>query len=341
MTSVPAIAGRRVRTMSVSIADGSVRHFEGDGWLSLFGDNDLVVVNDAATIPASFAGRHLPSGDEIEIRLLASLNSQFFGNPWRALVLGRGNWRLPTESRVNVPEITNGDRIELDQGLFATVTGVKERRLVDVRFSCRESDLFEFMYRCGKYIQYAHTTNEKRASQSQTLFSWRPAAFEPPSAVFNLDWQSVFRLKRQGVRVVNLTHACTISSTGEPRLDAELPFEERYFIPAHTALALERSLRRGERIVAFGTSVVRAAESAYDVDEDKIRPGTGSTKLYIDEHYRRRVIDGLLTGLHEEGTSHRQILRSFVPDQWITRAYGEGAQRGYLGHENGDSCIIL
>ena len=340
MTSAASLANR-ARTMSISIADGSVLHFEGDDWLSLFGGNDLVVVNDAATIPASFAGRHLPSGNEIEIRLLASLNSQFFGNPWRALVLGKGDWRLPTESRVNVPKITSGDRIELDQGLYATIIGVEERRLVDVTFSGRESDLFESMYRTGKYIQYAHTTVEKQESQSQTLFSSRPAAFEPPSAVFNLDWQSVFRLERQGVRVVNLTHACSISSTGEAGLDAALPFEERYFIPDHTALALDRSLRSGDRIVAFGTSVVRATESAYDIGENKIRRGMGSTKLYIDENYRRRVIDGLLTGLHEEGTSHRQILRSFVPEPWIAKAYHEGAQRGYLGHEIGDSCIIL
>jgi len=187
----------------------------------------------------------------------------------------------------------------------------------------------------------AYVKKEKQSWDSQTLFSSRPAAFEPPSAVFNLNWQTVFELRKKGVQVVNLTHACGISSTGEAELDRQLPFKERYDIPTKTAGIINQVLRSGGRVVAFGTSVVRALESAYDTSSKKVRSGSHLTSLIVDKNFSRRVVKGILTGLHEDGASHLKMIQSFIPKSWIENGYSEGVRWGYQGHEHGDSCLIL
>ncbi len=95
-----------------------------------------------------------------------------------------------------------------------------------------------------------------------TSIAANPVAFEAPSAGFALDWRTLQAWRERGVGFATLTHAAGISSTGDPVLDLQLPFDEPYRIPAGTAAAIAKAKTEGGRIIAIGTTVVRALEAA-------------------------------------------------------------------------------
>ena len=136
-----------------------------------------------------------------------------------------------------------------------------------------------------------------------------------------------------------LTHAAGISSTGDDELDKRLPFDEPYVIPLATAAAIRRVRARGGRVVAIGTTVVRALEHG--------RRATAGCKRARDwrrsESGRRsglRIVDAILSGIHEPGTSHYELLRAFTDDATLGRACDEMTARDYRTHEFGDSVLI-
>jgi len=137
-----------------------------------------------------------------------------------------------------------------------------------------------------------------------------------------------------------ITHAAGISSTGDEDLDRLLPFDEPYHIPATTAKAVELARRRGGRIIAVGTTVVRALEAAA-TENGHLRCGDGVAKGRIGPTTRLRVVDAILSGTHEPGTSHYELLRAFLEDSTLERATAELTARGYRTHEFGDSVLIL
>jgi S-adenosylmethionine:tRNA ribosyltransferase-isomerase len=139
--------------------------------------------------------------------------------------------------------------------------------------------------------------------------------------------------------VVHLTHAAGISSTGDSELDRRLPLAERYEIGEPTALCVNETRARGARVLAVGTSVTRALEaSAHD---GRARPGSARTSLLLGPGSTLQICSGLLTGLHEPGTSHYSLLEAFAPRSLLDRSFVHAEQRGYLQHEFGDSCLIL
>src|SRR5207253_4853137 len=106
-------------------------------------------------------------------------------------------------------------------------------------------------------------------------------------------------------------------STGDPELDKRLPFEEPYRVPQATADAINQAKSSGKRIIAVGTTVVRALEHA--VHEGKIAAGENLATERIDVRTRLQVVDALLSGTHEPGTSHYELLRAFLTDRKSTR----------------------
>ena len=148
-------------------------------------------------------------------------------------------------------------------------------------------------------------------------------------------------LRARGIGIASLTHAAGLSSTGDAELDAALPLPEAYDLPAETALAIARTHARGGRVVAIGTSVVRALEGCAAANGGELRAGAGTTDLRIDRQFQRRIVDGLFTGLHEPTASHFQLLQAFAGRGVIEQAYAHAAGRGYLYHEFGDSNLIL
>src|SRR5262249_60209839 len=120
-----------------------------------------------------------------------------------------------------------------------------------------------------------------------------PVAFEPPSAGFALDWKTVAAMRRRDVDFATLTHAAGISSTGDDALDRRLPFDEPYCIPANTVAAIQRARHRGGRVIAVGTTVVRALEHADD-EHGKVIAGPRLATQRIGPETRLRVVNAIL-----------------------------------------------
>ncbi len=244
----------RIDTCAGSFADASVRDLP-----SMLRAGDLLVVNDAATLPASLDGTG-PSGRPLEVRLAAERED----GSWEAVLFGAGDWRTPTERRESPEVVEAGDGLRLGPALGARVTDVSpiSRRLVTIRFDVPRARLWPLLYASGRPVQYSYLSRDLSLSEVQTSYAARPVAAEPPSAGRPLTWSTLLALKRRGVGVASLTHAAGLSATGDPELDRALPLPERFEIPAATLEAVWRSKARGGRLVAAGTSVARALEGA-------------------------------------------------------------------------------
>ena len=138
-----------------------------------------------------------------------------------------------------------------------------------------------------------------------------------------------------------LTHAAGLSATGDPSLDAALPLPERYEIPSRTADAVASARRRGARIVAVGTTVLRALEGSAAAHGGVPRAGAGTTDLRIGPGYEPRAADGILTGVHVPGTSHHRLLAAMVAPALLDRALATAEAAGFQLHEFGDALLAL
>jgi S-adenosylmethionine:tRNA ribosyltransferase-isomerase len=297
-----------------------------------------VVVNDAATLPASLT---LTSHDA-ELRLAGFEGDAGFRDVvFRGVLLGAGSWRQATERRGPAPSVRVGDTLTAG-ALSARVVAVdpEARELVDVRFEPAGAELLAALYRAGRVIQYSYLERPLELWDVQNGYAARPWAFEPPSAGLSLSFELVTALRRRGVELAWLSHAAGISSTGSAALDRRLPFPERYEIPAQTVSAVARARAAGRRVVAVGTTVVRALESAAR-RPGGLRAGEGSATLVLGPGFRRRVVSAILSGLHEEGTSHFALLESFADRALLARSVRHAAEHGYLQHEFGDVCLVL
>jgi S-adenosylmethionine:tRNA ribosyltransferase-isomerase len=300
---------------------------------SLLRAGDLVVVNDAATLPASLR----TTSHDAEIRLL----SQERDGTFRAVAFGAGDFRTTTEERPEPPRITRGTVLELGE-LRATVVCVDadEPRLLRVRFDRDGPELLGAIYRVGNVVQYAYVERPLELWDVQNRYASRPWAFEPPSAGRPITFGVLAELRARGVALAVLTHAAGLSSTGSPALDRRLPVPERSDIPLETVRAVETAKQRSGRVVAVGTTVVRALEGRA-LESPRLSAGRNETSLVIGPGFRPRIVDGLLTGLHEPSTSHFALLEAFAARSLLLRALDHAARTGYLEHEFGDSCLVL
>ena len=296
---------------------------------------DLFVVNDAATLPASLRGT-APSGAPVEVRLLASRTGS-----WRAVLFGAGDWRTRTEDRPPPPPLREGDVLRFAPDLSARVVEASRSsdRLVVLRFEQEGDAFWRALYRHGRPVQYAHIAGPLPLWPVQTPFASRPWASEMPSAGRPLSWELVLSLQAAGARFASVTHAAGLSATGDARLDASMPLRESFDVPVETALAVNETRTRGGWVVAVGTSVVRALESA-TLREGGLHAATGETDLVIDGAHTLRAVDALFTGMHEPGTSHDALLHAFSGDALLVSAYADAEKSGFLGHEFGDSMFI-
>jgi S-adenosylmethionine:tRNA ribosyltransferase-isomerase len=131
-----------------------------------------------------------------------------------------------------------------------------------------------------------------------------------------------------------------LSSTGDPALDAALPLPERFDIPAATVAAIAEARRRGGRVIAVGTTVVRALEGAA-LKIGTLAAGPGETDLRIDSGFHPRIVDGILSGLHAAPESHFDLVRAFAPADLLTAATAYADAHDLRTHELGDSMLIL
>jgi S-adenosylmethionine:tRNA ribosyltransferase-isomerase len=321
-------------------ARGQVSHVPRVRFVDCLRRGDLVIANDAATLPASLQGVHRPSGGAVEVRLagrrsLAPDSIRHFS----ALVFGAGDFHTRTEDRPPAPQLRPGDQLALGPLLATVEKLLGHPRLIELCFHGRVDEIWAGLARHGRPIQYAHIATPLALWDVWTPMAGPPVAFESPSAGFVLDWQALLSLRRRGVSIGTITHAAGLSSTGDEELDRRLPFDEPYRISAAAACAIFRTRTRGGRIVALGTTVVRALEHAAD-SSGQVHAGCGMATQRINGNTRLRVVDAILSGTHEPGTSHYELLRAFTDDATLRRANEQLNARDYRTHEFGDSVLI-
>jgi S-adenosylmethionine:tRNA ribosyltransferase-isomerase len=325
------------------------RDLPREDFADLLRPGDLVVANDAATLPASLQGTHLATGAALEVRLAGrrSLEPDDVAD-FQAVVFGEGDFHTRTEHRQPPPSLSPGDRIELGPLTARITTLVDHPRLVSLHFEGPADGIRAGIARHGRPIQYAHVPAPLLLWDVWTPIAGRPVAFEPPSAGFALDWRIINRLHARRIGFVTITHAAGISSTGDELLDHRLPLDEPYEISefaarAITTLKASRPQREASaptgRIIAIGTTVVRALEHAA-LPGGTVRPGPGVATQRIGSTSQLRVVDAILTGVHEPGTSHYELLRAFTDDDTLEAAVEWLERHHYRSHEFGDSMFL-
>jgi S-adenosylmethionine:tRNA ribosyltransferase-isomerase len=359
----------QVRLLVVDRADGSVTHHRFHELPRLLAPGDLLVVNDSRTLPASLLG-HTAAGVPVEVRLAArdpdgpgeaDGSGRGPGSPggpghpaerWAALVLGvpagGGDPALvPTDARPAAPVLAAGERLEFAGGLGATVLGRHEeaRPLVWLAFDAAGERLAEALHLAGRPVRYAYVPRAWPLHHYQTLFAAGPGSAEMASAGRPFTLQTLADLRRRGVGLATISLHAGLSTYGDRATDQRFVPAEAYVVPEATAAAVTATRAAGGRVIAVGTTVVRTLETAAleagAGAATAVRSGAGVSRLRISPGFPLRVVDGLLTGLHEPEASHLDLLGAFLGPAALERAYAAALDGGYLWHEFGDVCLLL
>ena len=335
-----------VRLLVVDAASGALENKPAGSLPDLLQPGDLVVVNDAATLPASLPARDA-RGAVIELRLVGALEAPAPALRFTAALLGSGDHRMRTEDRPLPPRVAIGDLLGVGDQLVARVLAIApfSERLVDLELTAREGEglaaVWAALYRIGKPVQYAHVPQLLALWDVQNAWAGRPWAVEMPSAGRALRSKTLVALRRRGIEVAAITHAAGLSATGDAAIDARLPFPERFDVPEVAARAVARTKARGGRVVAIGTSVVRALESAMRLSGDgPLQAAAGITDLLLGPGAPLRVVDALLTGVHESDTTHFTLLGAFASRAVLKAALTATDRLGFVGHELGDVWLV-
>jgi S-adenosylmethionine:tRNA ribosyltransferase-isomerase len=322
----------RVRLLVIDRQTGSIEHSRFDRLGEYLRPGDLLVFNSSRTLPASLGGWAAWGGPRLEVRLAEHLPD----DSWLALLVCQGGDPFGCGLR-------EGMQIVFGQGLTATVHGRDTHipRLWRVRFSASGMELMDLLHRLGRPIRYEYVSAPWGLDYYQTVYAREPGSAEMPSAGRAFTWRLLFDLQRRGIKTAHLVLHTGLSSYLDDELDAQHPAsEEEYFLGEEAARRINRVRHLGRRVIAVGTTVVRALESVAASD-GCVRAGHGYTRLHIAPGHVLRAVDGLLTGLHEPEASHLDLLTAFLPAEQIRAAYQEALGLGYLWHEFGDLNLIV
>lgn len=194
----------------------------------------------------------------------------------------------------------------------------------------------DLLARAGRPIRYPYVPEDWPLASYQTAFGAEPGSAEMPSASRPFTDRVVARLVAAGV-----TFAALTLHTGVSSLEGhELPYPERYEVPATTAAVVNAVRANGGHVVAVGTTVVRALETATDAT-GTVHPGSGWTDEVITPARGVRAVDGLITGWHEPEATHLAMLEAVAGREALVTAYRAAFDAGYLWHEFGDSHLLL
>jgi S-adenosylmethionine:tRNA ribosyltransferase-isomerase len=196
--------------------------------------------------------------------------------------------------------------------------------------------LGDAMARVGRPIRYRYVPRDWPLAAYQTVFATEPGSAEMPSAARPFTAEVVTRLVTSGVAIAPLTlHTGVSSLEGD-----ELPYPERFRVPAATARAVNGTHAAGNHVIAVGTTVVRALETATD-GAGVVHPADGWTDEVITPARGVRAVDGLLTGWHAPEATHLAMLEAFAGRAALVQAYEHAFAQGYKWHEFGDSHLLL
>lgn len=196
--------------------------------------------------------------------------------------------------------------------------------------------LHDYLARYGMPIRYSYVPEVWGSDYYQTTYANQPGSAEMPSAGRAFTPELITRLVAQGIQIVPL-----LLHTGVASLeDHEPPYAEYYRVPAVTAAAINHAHANERRVIAVGTTVIRALESVTD-SNGVVQAGEGWTEILITPQRGIHAVDGLLTGLHEPKATHLAMLEALAGRTHLGLAYSEALAEGYLWHEFGDLHLIL
>jgi S-adenosylmethionine:tRNA ribosyltransferase-isomerase len=322
----------QVRLMVIDRRTGGVEHTRFDRLGQYLRAGDLLVFNSSRTLPAVLDGRATGGGPRVEVRLAERRSD----DTWLALLVCRRGDPFGCGLRA-------GMRIAFGRGLSATV---HERdphipRLWRLRFSRTGGELIDLLYRLGRPVRYEYVSRPWALDYYQTVYAREPGSAEMPSAGRAFTWKLLFGLQRRGVEAAHIVLHTGLSSYLDDELDALHPAsEEEYLVSEAAAEKVNRARASGRRVIAVGTTGVRALESAAGAG-GRVRAGHGYTRLHVTAGHVLRVVDGLLTGLHEPEASHLDLLTAFLRAERVRAAYEEAVRLRYLWHEFGDLNLIV
>jgi S-adenosylmethionine:tRNA ribosyltransferase-isomerase len=288
---------------------------------------DLLVVNTSATLPAAVDG-HRADGRPATVHVSSSLDS--------------GDWvvevRRPDATGPEL-EVRSGERLRLPGELtLALVEAYPDPGAAVSRLWRAEAGTAAQAYlrRYGRPIRYGYLAGDVPLADYQTVYATQPGSAEMPSAGRPLTAPLLVRLMAAGVTVAPVVLHAGVSS---PELH-EPPSPERFVVPAATARLVAGTRAAGRRVVAVGTTVVRALETVAGLD-GSVSPGRGWTDLVLSPQRPARVVTGLVSGLHEPEATHLLLLEAVAGAELVAAAYAAAVEQRYLWHEFGDSMLFL
>jgi S-adenosylmethionine:tRNA ribosyltransferase-isomerase len=303
---------------------GRLRHMRFADLPDLLSAGDVLVVNTSRTIPASLRARRQDGRD---VTLNLSTPAPFED---------RGRWVVELrQGGRRVRDGRSGERLALPDGEAELLAPYMGTRLWVAALEL-PGPLLGYLEHHGEPIRYGHLEGEWPLERYQNVYATESGSAEMPSAGRPFTGELIAQLLARGIDVAPL-----VLHTGVSSLETgETPYPERYRVPEGTAERVNLARLLGGRVIAVGTTVVRALESAAS-EHGAISAAEGWTDLVIGPEREVRTIDGLLTGFHDRDSSHLQMLDAIVGPELVARSYRAAAEAGYLRHEFGDVELIL
>ena len=315
-----------VRLLVASRADGRLVHSRFRELAQFLAPGDLLVLNTSATLPAALpAARH--DGTALELRLSTPAPGRDPARFW-IVELRRG---VEPFGALRVGEV-----LSLPAGAAATILAPSAGDRLWLAGLALPQPLEAYLAEHAQAIRYRHVPFSWPLSAYQNVYAIEPGSAEMPSAGRPLTTELITRLVAGGVLVAPVTLHAGVSSPERH----EPPYPERYRVPEGTARVANAVHEWGGRVIAVGTTAVRALETAARPD-GILAAGEGWTNLVVTPERGLVAVDGLLTGLHEPESSHLDVLRAAAGDELLARSYHAALDHGYLWHEFGDSHLIL
>jgi S-adenosylmethionine:tRNA ribosyltransferase-isomerase len=284
---------------------------------------DLLIVNASATIPAALPARR---SDGVRVDLHLSTPDPTHADRW-VVELRRDGHRV--RARAETLELPGDAAADL------LAPYLSPGRLWVAKLDLPRP-LLEYLHAHGRPITYAHDPGPHPLEDYQTIFATEPGSAEMPSAGRPFTKRALQGMREHGIRVQRITLHTGVSSQER----GERPYPERYSVPEHTAKRINATKAAGGRVIAVGTTVVRALETVAAPD-GTVHADRGWTSLVVTPERGIRAVDGLLTGWHEPDASHLLLLEAIAGQPLLDRSYTAATARGYRRHEFGDLHLLL
>lgn len=326
------------RLLVLDRASGHVAHRSFRDWPGLLRQGDLVVLNDTRVIPARLLGRKQGSGGRVELLLVrpdadidtaSALAGATDALSW--VCLGQASKGLRA-----------GTVVELEGGSATVVQALGEGEL-RVRFESAGS-LAALLERAGRVPLPPYVAREATAedrTRYQTVYARADGSVAAPTAGLHLTAETFAELERRGVERRFVTLDVGPGTFLPVRGDDESTHRmhaERYHVPDDTAEAVNRARVEGRRIVAVGTTVIRTLESA--AGQGRVRPGPGSSRLFIRPPHAFQAVDALLTNFHLPRSTLLMLVSAFAGREAVLAAYREAVAERYRFFSYGDAMFI-